>query len=217
MGDLRALGFPEPERGLIGELSIVATDVGYRLTHREDVERADLVSSAGSAAAGELALYDDAGKYRPLKTAPTLRHGWEIRVAGEAEVADAVDAFYPGRLSALTAWNAQRLTTTALRETLGRQTGMYRAAARITDEQVEALVGQACHSDGGCLRTILWKRDAAGACPSASLPPEKFDPMADQFRGEARVAPLLCQEICNILVAEAREVVKKAEKAVQTG
>jgi hypothetical protein len=54
----------------------------------------------------------------------------------------------------------------------------------------------------------LWKRDADGAIPSTRLPPEKFDPAHDQTgRGENTI-PLLCQEACNLLVAECRKVVK---------
>ena len=72
--------------------------------------------------------------------------------------------------------------------------------------------GRFCRSDGGCLRTILWKRNAEGAVPSTGLPPEKFDPAWDQTGKGGQESggwvPLLCQEACNLLVAEARSVVK---------
>ena len=101
---------------------------------------------------------------------------------------------------------------TPLRDTLNRQTGMYRVAGKITDEQIDALVGRFCRSDGGCLRTILWRRDATGSVASTRLPPEKFDPAYDQCGGPAQprtdLIPMLCQEACNLLVAEARAVVK---------
>ena len=88
---------------------------------------------------------------------------------------------------------------------------MYRVTAKITDAQADELVGRFCRSDGGCLRTILWRRDAAGAVPSTRLPLEKFDPARDQWGqggAEGNLVPLLCQEACNLLVAEARAVVK---------
>ncbi len=86
---------------------------------------------------------------------------------------------------------------------------MYRVTGKLTDEQADALVGRFCRSDGGCLRTILWPRDPAGTVASTLLPAEKFDPTHDQTsRGEPGVIPLLCQEACNLLVAEARKVVK---------
>jgi hypothetical protein len=81
-------------------------------------------------------------------------------------------------------------------------------AARISDAQVDEVVGDFCRSDTGCLRTILWKRDQGGAIASAKLPNEKFDASHDQAGSGERLVPLLCQEACNLLVAECRRVVK---------
>ena len=50
----------------------------FALCHRDDAERADLTSYSDAEAAVEIARYDDAGVYRPLKTAPNLRHGWVL-------------------------------------------------------------------------------------------------------------------------------------------
>lgn len=108
----------------------------------------------------------------------------------------------------LPAFEQKRLVMTSLRETLNRQSGMYRVAAKISDEQIDQLVGSFCKSDGGCLRTILWKRDAGGTIPSLKLPREKFDPKHSQSGGDEQAIPLLCQEACNLLVAECRNVVK---------
>src|SRR5262249_7299888 len=134
------------------------------------------------------------------------------------ELRRALDYFYPGRLAVLAAWKSGDLKTTALRETLDRQSGMYRAAAKISDLQINDLVADFCRSDGGCLRTILWKRDRNGAIASTKLPKEKFDHVMACSRrpaGDARVSyteaatvPLLCQEACNLLVAECRKAVK---------
>jgi hypothetical protein len=172
----------------------------------------------------EIAKYDDAGNYRPLKTAPNLRHGWRLELATVEELRRALDYFYPGRLAVFTAWKSGYLKTTALRETLDRQSGMYRAAAKISDPQINDLVADFCRSDSGCLRTILWKRDRNGVIASTKLPKEKFDPDVDQAAAcsgrpagdarashcEAATVPLLCQEPCNLLVAECRKVVKGA-------
>ena len=170
----------------------------------------------------EIAKYDDAENYRPLKTAPNLRHGWRLELATLEELRRALDYFYPGRLAVFNAWKKGRLQTTPLRETLDRQSGMYRVAAKISDSQIDDLVAGFCRSEGGCLRTILWKRDGEGAIASTKLPKQKFDPAYDQARvcsrgpvgdahashSEAATVPLLCQEACNLLVAECRKVVK---------
>ena len=60
--------------------------------------------------AEELAKFDDQGNYRPLKTAPNLRHNWRLELADLDAVQRALDLFYPGRLAALTAWEAHRLS-----------------------------------------------------------------------------------------------------------
>jgi len=193
----------------VGEMSIRRINGGgFVLSHRDDGGRDDLQRFQNPEEAAEIARYDDAGNYRPLKTAPNLRHGWRLELVDLTELRRALDYFYPGRLAMFAAWKENRFTTTPLRTTLTRQSGMYRVAAKISDEQVNALVGDFCRSSDGCLRTILWKRDATGAPASTQLPPEKFDRSHDQTGDGEPVIPLLCQEPCNLLVAECRKAVK---------
>jgi len=194
----------------------------FVLSHRDE-EAADASQPFRNAEdAIEIAKYDDAGNYRPLKTAPNLRHGWRLELDTLEELQRALDYFYPGRLAVFNGWKKGRLQTTPLRETLDRQSGMYRVAAKISDSQIDDLVAGFCRSEGGCLRTILWKRDRDRAIASTKLPKQKFDPAYDQARicsrgpvgdahashSEAATVPLLCQEACNLLVAECRKVVK---------
>ena len=193
----------------IGQIAIECRDDGrFTLRHRDDAARSDLALHGRAEEAGELARFDDAGNYRPLKTAPNLRHGWRLTLENLAGLRTALDLFYPGRLPAFFAFKKHELVTTPFRETLGRQTGMYRIAAQIDDPAADDLIGNFCRSDGGCLRTILWRRDAEGTIASTRLPAEKFDPIFDQTGGGRPVIPLLCQEACNLLVAEARKVVQ---------
>ena len=221
-----------------GQIFIRKTNNGFVLSHREDKARNDLQTRCNAEEAVEIAKYDDAGGYRPLKTAPNLRHGWRLTLKTLEELKRALDYFYPGRLAVFAAWKTGQLRTTNLRDTLDRQSGMYRVAAKISDAQIDDLVADFCRSNGGCLRTILWKRDAHGTVSSTKLPNEKFDPTFDQTKALRRMAssafadpssvevlrrveatadktipatatvPLLCQEACNLLVAECRKVVK---------
>ncbi len=203
------------------------TNAGFALSHRDDEVRTDLQKFSSPEDAIEIAKHDDAGNYRPLKTAPNLRHGWRLELETLEDLRRALDYFYPGRLAVFAAWKSDKLQTTPLRETLDRQSGMYRVAAKISDSQINDLVADFCRSNGGCLRTILWRRDADGAIASTKLPKEKFDPACDQASvcsrrpvGDARAShrshsgdpaatvPLLCQEACNLLIAECRKVVK---------
>src|SRR5437899_7741025 len=157
------------------------TDTGGFSRSRRDDETLDQLKIFRDAEdAIKIAKYDDAGNYRPLKTAPNLRHGWRLEVDTIQELTRALDYFYPGRLAVFAAWKSGKLEITPLRETLDRQSGMYRVAAKISDPQIDGLVANFCRSDGGCLRTILWTRDACGTVSSTKLPNEKFDPSYDQ-------------------------------------
>jgi sirohydrochlorin cobaltochelatase len=207
---------PVTEAFTFGQVLVVPiAPAGFRLSHREDRESSHFSESFSRPEdALAIARADDAGLYRPLKTAPNLRHGWSLDIADVADVYRALDFFYPGRLAVLHAHQNSRLNITPLRETLDRQSGMYRVAGKITDEQLNELIGNFCRSDGGCLRTILWSRDQSGAAPSTKLPASKYDPDYDQgatICGQptgARNVPLLCQESCNLLIAACRNVVK---------
>src|ERR1700720_1570462 len=193
----KALAAVLSDNARIGQLLIQRTGTGgFIVCHRQDKDDAALQIFRKPDDAIEIARYDDAGKYRPLKTKPNLRPGWRLKLVDLGELRRALDHFYPGRLAMLAAWMENRLRTTSLRETLDRQSGMYRVAAKISDEQVDDAVGNFCRSGGGCLRTILWKRDARGTIPSTKLPPEKFDPTHDQTERAEHAIPLLCQEAC---------------------
>src|SRR6059036_1362480 len=206
-----------------GQILVRKTSTGeFVLSHRDEeaVDASQPFRNAEDAI--EIAKYDDAGNYRPLKTAPNLRHGWRLELDTLEELQRALDYFYPGRLAVFNGWKKGRLQTTPLRETLDRQSGMYRVAAKISDSQIDDLVCRLLLEKKKCLRTILWKRDGEGAIASTKLPKQKFDPAYDQARvcsrgpvgdahashSEAATVPLLCQEACNLLVAECRKVVK---------
>src|SRR5213596_2801029 len=164
-----------------GEIFVQKTTSGrFVLSHRDDELVDHLQTFRNAQDAIEIAKYDDAGNYRPLKTAPNLRHGWRLELDTLEQLRRALDYFYPGRLAVFAAWKKGMLQTTPLRETLDRQSGMYCLAAKISDSQIDDLVAGFCRADGGCLRTILWKRDACGTVASTKLPKEKFDPDYDQ-------------------------------------
>jgi sirohydrochlorin cobaltochelatase len=180
----------------MGELII---SEGYELRHHLDAGREGLTLYTAPGAAREIALYDEAGNYRPLKTAPTLRRGWRMGLGAIGDLQEALEGFYPAMLAARLAHQNGKLRVTPLRETLNRQSGMYAITKKMTDEQANATVCAFCNSTSGCLKTILWQ--IAPGIPITTLPPEKSAPHGD--------FPLLCAEGCNLLVARAREVVKQ--------
>jgi len=191
------------ERGgaRIGQIAIARLARGFELRHVDDLACDELRTSSSPEDARALANFDDDGHFRPLKTAPNLAHGWHLLVADMAGLRLALDYFYPAMLGVRLSHLCGELVPVPLRATLGRQTGMYRVTQRITDSQADELIGRFCRSDGGCLKKILWR--IADTVPIRSLPAEKFTASSagDDW-------PLLCHEACNLLVAEARKVVK---------
>lgn len=190
----------------IGQVSIRKTAEGFELRHWEDAARGDLASYFRPEDARHLATYTDAREYRPLRTAPNLRHGWRLVVRDVPALRVAIDHFYPAMLGILGSYRRGTLEPVHLRETLARQSGMYAVTRKATDSELQETIQGFCTSQGGCLKTILWR--ISPETPVATLPPEKFDPGAKQLPTEARTMPLLCHEGCNLLVAKVREVVK---------
>lgn len=207
----------------LGELVVrEITPEGYLIRHwKDDESQAKLTVETEALAALEIVRYDEQGNYRPLKGAPNLRTGWELCLQSVPEVRQAIDYFYPGAFSTWLAFSRSEITPVDLRQTLARQSGMYRVTHKLTGVQAEELAARFCQSHSGCLRTILWTID--GKAPEKYLPGSKFDPRADQLvergqkltqdgRAGARayrpVVPFLCVEACNLFVAEARKIVK---------
>ena len=209
----------------LGELVVREVEPGlFVIRHwKDDGSQQKLAIETGSIAALEIVRYDEQGNYRALKGAPNLRTGWELQLESVTEVRRAIDYFYPGAFSTWLAFNRGEVTPVDLRQTLTRQTGMYRVTQRLTGFQAEELAARFCQSHSGCLRTILWTID--GKAPERYLPRSKFDPQADQLEEQKgklskdggagappyRV-PFLCVEACNLFVAEARKIVKVHSK-----
>jgi sirohydrochlorin cobaltochelatase len=180
-------------RAAIGPWTLgqIAID-GLTLRHMEDVGRVDLAEYTRPEDARGLATFDDAGAYRPLKTAPNLRHGWRLRVAGVDDLRLALDFFYPAAIATWLAHVCGELAPVPLRETLSRQTGMYCVAQRISDAQAGEVIQQLCV--GGCLRCRLWNlHGPAGESPAS----RESSPV------------ILCAEACNLFVAACRTIAKQ--------
>lgn len=171
--------------GIIGQ---VLAGRDFSLRHADDAGRGDLEVFSDPEAARRIALWDDAGVYRPLKTAPNLRRGWCLQLQDARAVRLALDYLYPAALGLASAAARGLLAGESLREVLGRQTGMYAVAKKITDEDAAEAVARVC---GGCLRERLWT-----VADSLRPDPGPWDPRPR------------CIAACQLLVAEARRVVK---------
>jgi sirohydrochlorin cobaltochelatase len=173
-----------------------------RLCHLDDSQRSDLENFTDPHDAIEIARYDDAGNYRPLKTAPNLRHGWQLGLKNLEEVTLALDFLYPAALGTALASTRRVLRHVDLRQTLARQTGMYAVTKKISDQQAEATILRTCNHEHGCIRHILWSISPGHPAP--------FTYRRSKVACSNDELPILCAEACNLLVAAARKTVKSA-------
>ena len=194
-------------RNVIGQVRIVSNADGtFTLRHTDDATTPSIPTATSPLHARELARYDDEGKFRSLKTAPSLRRGWRLELARIEDVVLALDCLYPAALGLALAQEESALFATPLRDLLGRQTGMYRFANTITDEAAIETIANYCDTQTKCRRRILWPlakgQPLTGA--AAAKTTNESSPNA---------IPLLCMEGCCHLVAEARVVAKAAREA----
>jgi hypothetical protein len=174
----------------------------YRLCHVDDADADSLDRYDDPLAARELATHTDDGAYRPLKSAPTLRTGWEFPDLGPEQLIEAVDFFYP---ATITNWHRERtddLDVSHWRETMQRQTGMY-GVIETWDrgeghEHVE-WVAESCCRDSQCLKRRRWQYD------------EETDL---ETPGGDGVFP--CREPCSLVVTAARKFTKLDAEETRT-
>ncbi len=194
---------------VIGEVRIVATSSGgYRIHHTLDNPDTDPLEIHHHPLAARAIAADDAdGNYRPLKSAPTLRRGWLIHLASLDDTLAALAFLYPGALGLAVAYQNGDIEATPLRETLDRQTGMYRIAAKIEDTDAEEVVAATCNPSN-CLKVILWELRRHHGKPKR-LPTAKIEPNPLDDRWQCPRIPLVCREACTFVISNARKVVKQ--------
>jgi hypothetical protein len=178
-----------PDGRVFGQVLVrPASPSGYALRHKDDAEADDLEVSEDPRAAREIAKLTESGEYRPLKSSPNLRRGWQLRVADVRGLATAMGYLYPAGVVHWYLHREGRLQLTSFRENAARQSGIYKRVQRLSDEGV-LNAARACCEDAVCLKKTLWDVD-------------ERTPLAIE-RGEGEIP---CPEPCSILVSFARRV-----------
>lgn len=192
-----------------GQLRVAATldaagERRYAVRHVDDAsaDASALETHADPREARSIAKRDDDGRYRPLKTAPSLRTGWRFADLDGAELVATVDFFYPATVAN---WHRERegdLDVDHWRETMERQTGIY-GLVKTWDrgeghDHVE-WVAEACCVDSQCLKRREWDYDE-----DTELAVERGD-------GE-----FPCREPCSLVIAAARQWTKLESEEART-
>jgi sirohydrochlorin cobaltochelatase len=190
---------------IIGQLSATPQgDRAWRVRHVEDESVTDILTVFTTPeAARDIATLDTSGAFRPLKSAPNLKRGWQLDLADDEALRSALDFLYPSALAFMEHARKGTLHPVTLRETLGRQTGMYRFANTIWDEQAQQVVAEICHP-GKCLRCITWRLDDKQLAVAKVPPPRSDDEL-----------PILCVEACTLVVSAARMVAQKNHREAE--
>ena len=177
------------EGRVFGQVLITGAGDGlYALRHAEDEETPGLIVQEDPRAAREISKTTERGEYRPLKSSPNLRRGWELRLGDVGDLAVAMNLLYPAGIVHWHLYREGRLRTTSYRENAARQSGIYKRVQRLSDEGVQD-AARACCEDAVCLKETLW--DVDGETPLA----------VDRGEGE-----IPCPEPCSVFVSFARRV-----------
>ena len=172
---------------------------GFELRHVADRGAAlEELKSETPEAARAVAQFTEGGTFRPLKSAPTLRRGWRIAAASDADLEIALNRLYPGFLADFFAVRTGAPRVTGYRKFTNRQTGMYRITTFLSDAEAGAMIAKCC-SARYCLKQRLWTVEglAADRAESKSL--------------------IQCLEPCAVLLEYARKVVRTTQREHVSG
>nr|WP_250137712.1 DR2241 family protein [Halorientalis salina] len=179
-------------------------DRRYEIRHEDDADASsdELTAHEEPLDARELVRHDERGRYRPLKTAPTLRSGWVFADLSASDLVETVDFVYPATVAN---WYRERegeLDVTHWHETVERQTGIY-GVVETWDRQEGHdhvdWVAEACCADSQCLKRREWEYD------------EDTDLDVDGGDGE-----FPCREPCSMVISAARRWTKLEGEQSQT-
>ncbi len=188
-----------------GQLTITTTITEdgtrhYEVRHVDDTDAdADaLTAHTDPFDARDIGTLDADGRYRPLRTAPSLDSGWIFPDLTANEVYEAVEAFYPATIVNWYREGRDELDIDHWRDEQDRQSGIYNLITVLPDEAVD-WAAAACCDDSQCLKRREWQLSE--------------DEPLDADGGDG-VFP--CREPCSMVVAAGREWAKLEREDTQT-
>jgi hypothetical protein len=141
---------------LLGQVLIRRRGRGFELRHLTDHDApAERLRPIAETDLRDLVQFTATGAFRPLKSAPNLPSGWTLQVPDAPRLEWALNQCYPGAIADWHAARSESPPVTGFREFTGRQTGMYRITAGLSDEQAALVIRAGCHKEH-CLKRRLW-------------------------------------------------------------
>lgn len=178
----------------LAEVLIRRVGAGFELRHVKDREvKPESFRKVSSTGARARAQFTASGEFRPLKSAPTLQRGWQLKLSDNAQLESALNQLYPGAIADWFASRAASPPVTNYRQFANRQSGMYRAMALLDDAQVSRVIQVTC-AKTSCLKRRLWTVEG--------LEPDAMS--------EKSLIP--CLEPCAILMEAARKALRAEQQ-----
>jgi hypothetical protein len=179
----------------LGQIIIQAKNDGYEIRHHIDQSQpADSLSTCSMDELREIVATDISEEFRPLKSAPDLRNGWRIWCSTPEDLWTRLHIIYPGAIGdAFAASKSGAAKIVSYQDFVGRQSGMYRGAAKLSEEAANRLA-TACCSSKHCIKERLWRFKEIPPLPDLSQP------------------KLICLEPCQILLELARRESKSEQE-----
>lgn len=175
--------FPDgAETCTVGQVLVRRLEKKFRVCHSADGERDDL-SEISVAEAREMAINDESGRFRPLKSSPDLRRGWITIADSTTRLVEVLEAVHPGAVLDALALSEKRVAPVTYKEFSGRQTGMYRITAMLDEAQATTMATAHCNSRF-CTKDRLWtvaEHEANSNSPSSLYPCLEPCPMLMEF------------------------------------
>lgn len=179
---------------IFGQLCIRREYAGFSLRHVADQHlSAEDLRTLCPGDLRQVAQFTEDGLYRPLKSAPNLPTGWEVRIMDDSALEECLNTLYPGSLPDWFAARSAAPPITDFRRLTGRQTGIYRMTQLLTDAQAEEAVRAGCHPKF-CLKQRLWT--------VGTLPPDAPEDKSS----------IPCLEPCALLLEFSRKALRLAQE-----
>ena len=137
-----------------GQILIQPSQSGFTIRHVADRSvPAEQLKRIGLSDARKLAMFTEAGQFRPLRAAPDLPGVGSLIARIGRPLARFAGIL--SRLSCGLVCGPKRFAPTDYREFTARQSGMYRITQLLTDEQAANVTRATCHPRF-CLKQRLW-------------------------------------------------------------
>jgi hypothetical protein len=178
-----------------GQTVIITHDDEYEIRHYlDESQSADSLQTCSSDELREIVATDTNQEFRPLKSAPDLRRGWRTWCSTPEDLWARLNTIYPGAIGdAFAVSESGTAKIVSYRSFVGRQSGMYRGASKLSQSEADRLATTCC-SSRHCIKERLWRIEETPNPPILNQP------------------KLVCLEPCQILLELARRESKSKQE-----